>query len=86
MGNQVQSHGGQRHTQPGQHHLGPRGEVRDVGEELQSQALVLVCGEVGPVTGDLGVEGAGAKELNLWELLGQSQKVENKSRLSGLGS
>lgn len=29
---------------------------------------MLVGGEVAPVTGDLGVEGAGAKKLNLWDL------------------
>lgn len=37
-------------------------------EELHPQAVILVCGEVIPVTGDLGVQGAGAKELNFWEL------------------
>lgn len=39
-----------------------------MGEELHPEALMLVSREVAPVTGDLGVEGAGAKKLNLWEL------------------
>lgn len=37
-------------------------------EKLHPEGFVLLCGEVVPVMGDLGVEGAGTKKLNLWDL------------------
>jgi len=42
--------------------------MQDLREKLHSKTLVLVCGEVTPVTGDLDVEGASTKKLNLWDL------------------
>lgn len=39
-----------------------------MAEQLRPQTLVLVCSEVTPVTGDLGVQSAGTEELNLWDL------------------
>lgn len=68
LGHGVERQGGQRHAQPGQHHLGAGGEAGDLGEELRLQGLILVGGDVGPVAGDLGVERVGAEVLDLWDL------------------
>ncbi|KAG7260119.1 hypothetical protein CRUP_031402 [Coryphaenoides rupestris] len=64
----VERQGRQRHTQPGQHHLEPEGEACDLGEELALQRLVLVGRDVGPVAGDLGMEGTCPKVLDLRDL------------------
>ena len=39
-----------------------------MGEELYSQAFMLVCGELAPMAGDLDVERGRTKKLHLWEL------------------
>lgn len=68
LGHGVEGQRGQRHAQPGEHHLGAGGEAGDLGEQLRLQGLVLVGGDVGPVAGDLGVECVGAEVLDLWDL------------------
>ena len=64
----VERQRGQRHAQPGQHHLGTRRKAGDLGEQLALQGLVLVSGDIPPVAGDLGVEGARPKVLDLRDL------------------
>lgn len=51
-----------------------------MGEELYSQALMLVCGELAPMAGDLDVEGGRTEKLHLWEL----QKTQTEPVINGV--
>lgn len=72
----VERQGSQSHAQPGEHHLGARGEAGDLGEQLSLQRLVLVRGDVGPVAGDLGVKRVCAEVLDLRDLEGTRKWVD----------
>ena len=76
LGHCVECQRGQGHTQAGEYHLGARGEAGNLGEQLGLQRLVLICGYVWPIAGNLGMECTSTEVLDLWHLWQMIRKIQ----------